>query len=365
MSSNWGKILRISIFGESHARATGVNIDGLPAGEHIDLGQIALQMSRRAPGQDQASTHRKEPDIPEILTGLSDEGFLTGAPLCAIIGNSSQHSRDYDNLRLKPRPGHADFPAFIKYNGHNDIRGGGHFSGRLTAAMVFAGAVCRQILERRGVVIAAHALEIASIRDKSFELSPDKDLLNRLNTEYFPVIDMESKEKMYGEIAEARSEGDSVGGIVECVTVGLPAGMGSPIFDGIENRIASIVFGIPAIKGIEFGAGFAAAGLKGSENNDQYRYELNNVRSVSNNAGGILGGISTGMPLLFKAAIKPTPSISKMQGTVDLFIGKNAELSVKGRHDPCIVPRAVPVIEAATAIALMDIWLEERGYQNG
>ncbi len=356
MSSTWGERIKISIFGGSHTQAIGVNIDGLPAGEEIVWEEVLAQMARRAPGQDPTATTRREADEPKVLCGLLD-GVTTGAPLCAIIENTSQRSKDYENLRRLPRPGHADYTAWLRYKGHNDIRGGGHFSGRLTAPLVFAGAVARQILARRGVVAASHVAVIAGAADTPFDpVDIPQGLLERLSREYFPVIDPAAREAMRGKIEEARMDRDSVGGVVECAVAGLPAGAGDPMFDGAENLFASLLFGIPAVKGVDFGAGFSAAYLRGSQNNDPFYYDENGmVRTRTNHAGGILGGITTGMPLVFQAAFKPTPSISKEQDTIDLPAGENGKLAITGRHDPCIVPRAAPVVEAAACIASLEL----------
>lgn len=356
MSSIWGERVRISIFGGSHTEAIGVNIDGLPAGEAVDLEQVMVQMARRAPGQDPTATTRKERDVPRVLCGLL-EGTLTGAPLCAIMENTSQRSGDYENLRILPRPGHADYTAYVKYNGHNDVRGGGHFSGRLTAPLVFAGAVARQLLERRGILVGSHVASIGEAADTPFHpVGVSPELLFRLSGEYFPVINPAAKERMRKEVEQARLQADSVGGVVECAVLGLPVGAGSPMFGGAENLIASLVFGIPAVKGLEFGAGFGASRLRGSENNDPMYYEEDGrVKARTNHAGGILGGITNGMPLLFRAAFKPTPSIGQEQDTVNLRTGENDKLVIKGRHDPCIVPRAAPVVEAAACLAVLEL----------
>lgn len=355
MSSTWGEKVKLSIFGESHGKAIGVVLDGLPAGEGIDLDAIALQMSRRAPGRDLTSTPRKESDLVQIVSGELN-GKTTGAPLCAMIENTNTKSGDYDNLKFVPRPGHSDYTAFLRYNGFNDVRGGGHFSGRLTAPLVFAGAVCRQILQRRGVLIGAHVCAIAGVNDAPFDpVAIPESLLLDLSSRYFSVINPEAERKMREQIEAARLAQNSVGGVIECAVIGVPGGIGDPMFGGIEPALASLLFGIPACKGVEFGAGFGAAQLCGSENNDAYYVDGDTVKTRTNHAGGILGGISTGMPILFRAAFKPTPSISLEQDSVDLIAKADAKLSVHGRHDPCIVPRAVPVVEAAAAIAFMNM----------
>lgn len=356
MSSIWGEKIKISIFGGSHTEAIGVTIDGLPAGEGVDMEAVLRQVARRAPGQDPTATQRKEPDTPKVLCGLLD-GVTTGAPLTAIVENTNQRSKDYSNLKTHPRPGHADYTAWVKYGGHNDVRGGGHFSGRLTAPLVFAGAVARQILERRGILVSSHITSIWRVGGGLIDqVDPDLELLRRLSTEYFPVADPRAKERMRRVIEGARRAGDSVGGTVECFIVGLPAGAGDPMFGGVENLISSLVFGIPAVKGIDFGAGFSSAWLRGSWNNDPfYCDDEGKVKTRTNRCGGILGGITNGMPVIFQVAFKPTPSIGREQDTVDLESGQNAKLTIHGRHDPCIVPRAAPVVEAAACIAALEL----------
>ncbi len=358
MSSTWGNKIKISVFGGSHTEAIGVNIEGLPAGEKIDMDEILVQMKRRAPGQDKTATARKEADEPHVLSGLLD-GVLTGAPLCAVIYNTNQRSKDYSNLKIRPRPGHSDYTAYLRYNASNDIRGGGHFSGRLTAPIVFAGALIRQLLEKKGIVIGAHAASIGGAKDVQFSLTDvNAEQLNSLNREYFSVISSDAKEKMYAAVESARIKEDSVGGIIECAAVGVPAGLGDPMFGGVENLISSSVFGVPAVKGIEFGAGFSVADMLGSENNDEFYYDENGIiKTRTNNCGGILGGITNGMPIVFRCAVKPTPSIGLEQNTVNLETHKNDKLIITGRHDPCIVPRAIPVIESAMAIALGELCL--------
>ncbi len=359
MSSTWGERIQISIFGGSHTAAIGVNIDGLPAGEPIDWEEILAQMARRAPGQDPTATRRKEPDQPRVLCGLLD-GVTTGAPLCAVIENTNQRSKDYEGLRINPRPGHADYTAYVKYGNHHDVRGGGHFSGRLTAPLVFAGAVARQILARRGILVASHVASIGEVEDLAFDpVSIPVELMKRLSGEYFPVIDPDRKAEMRAVIESARMDCDSVGGTVECVVTGLPVGAGNPMFDGAENVIASLCFGIPAMKGIEFGSGFGGSRRRGSQNNDPFYYdEEGQVKTRTNHAGGIQGGITNGMPLVFRAAFKPTASIAKEQDTVNLQTGENTKLVIHGRHDPCIVPRAAAAVEAAACVSVLELLAE-------
>ena len=353
MSSTYGENLKLSIFGQSHGAAIGMMLDGIPAGLPVDTDALQVFLNRRAPGQNGWSTPRKEADRPEFLSGILD-GFTCGAPIAAAIYNKNTRSGDYANLKDCPRPGHADLTAQIKYGGFQDAAGGGHFSGRLTAPLCIAGGLCKQWLEGMGIQVFAHIAAVAGISDTPFDpLAPDKDSVQP----EFPVINPDAGARMRDAISTARSDGDSVGGVVECAVTGLPAGLGEPMFGGVESRIAQIVYGVPAVKGVEFGAGFAAAGLRGSQNNDGYVIADGKIRTATNNAGGILGGITTGMPLIFRAALKPTPSISRPQQSVNLSTGEAQELTVKGRHDPCIVPRAVPVIEAAAAIAIFDMIL--------
>lgn len=354
MSSTYGENLKLSIFGQSHAPAIGMTLDGIPAGLTVDLEKLQQFLNRRAPGQNDFSTPRREEDRPEFLSGLLN-GFTCGAPLAAIIRNTNTRSGDYANLMDCPRPGHADYTAQVKYGGFQDAAGGGHFSGRLTAPLCIAGGLCKQWLEAKGIRIGAHIAAIAGIPDTPFD--PIKPQLSSVGAD-FPVLNPEAGARMRQAIADAKRDLDSVGGIIECAVTGLPAGLGEPMFGGVEGRIAQIVYGIPAVKGVEFGIGFEAANLRGSENNDDFRMEEGKVVTSTNHCGGILGGITNGMPLLFRAAIKPTPSISQAQQSVSLSRGENQELVVKGRHDPCIVPRAVPVVEAAAAIAIFDMLLQ-------
>ena len=357
MSSEFGHLLKVSVFGQSHGKAIGVNIDGLPAGETIDLDELNAFLDRRKTGKNALSTARKESDIPVFLSGL-ENGVTCGFPLCAVIENSDQHSSDYSELLDKPRPSHADYTARVKWGGHADMRGGGHFSGRLTAPLCVAGGIAKQILARRGVYVGAHLAAVGTEDDAPFPLRPTKELFDSIAAKPFPVLDDRAGERMQALILDARQNLDSVGGIIECAAIGLPAGLGDPMFDGIENRLAAALFGIPAVKGVEFGLGFGSSRLRGSENNDPFTVEKGQIVTETNRAGGILGGITTGMPVTLRAAIKPTPSISRPQRTVSLSAGEPAGLVVKGRHDPCIAHRAVPVVEAVTATVLLDLLLE-------
>ena len=359
MSSIIGNRLKVSIFGQSHAPAIGCVIDGLPAGEVIDTDILAAFLSRRAPGQNALTTARREADLPEIVSGAVD-GRTCGAPLCAVIRNTDTRSADYSDIADKPRPGHADYTAHIRYGGAHDVRGGGHFSGRLTAPLCIAGGIARQILARRGIFIGAHIDAIGGVHDDRFDpCLVSKVQFDALEDKSFCVINDGIGEVMQKQILDAKADGDSVGGIIECAVTGLPAGIGDPMFDGMENRLAKILFGVPAVKGVEFGDGFAAADLRGSTHNDPMEIDGDGVvRMTSNHAGGILGGITTGMPLLFRCAIKPTPTIAMAQNTISLSNEENATLAARGRHDPCIVVRAVPVIIAAAAIGILDAILD-------
>ena len=352
MSSTYGEKLKLSIFGQSHGPAIGMTLDGIPAGLKVDIEKLNAFLARRAPGQGAYSTTRKEADKPEFLAGIVN-GYTCGAPLAAVIHNTNTRSGDYANLFDQPRPGHADYTAQVKYHGFQDVAGGGHFSGRLTAPLCIAGGLCKQWLEEKGIHIGAHIVSIGNVQDKpaffNWVMPQLKDIC-----EDFPVLSPDAASEMQAAIAMAKSDGDSLGGIVECAVTGLPAGLGEPMFEGLESKIAQIVFGIPAVKGVDFGAGFAGAYMKGSQHNDAFAVENGKIVTLTNNAGGILGGITNGMPLIFQAAIKPTPSIAKLQQSISMTEMKETELVVSGRHDPCIVPRAVPVIEAAAAIAIFD-----------
>lgn len=353
MSSTYGENLKLSIFGQSHGPAIGMTLDGIPAGLSVDFEKLQAFLDRRAPGQNDHSTPRKEADKPEYLAGIVN-GFTCGAPIAAIIPNNNTRSVDYENLKDCPRPGHADYTAHIKYGGYQDVAGGGHFSGRLTAPLCIAGGLCKQWLEAKGIQIAAHIVQIAGTEGVHFDpLSPQIDAI----CDDFPVLSSSTSKETKAAIAAAKAQGDSVGGVIECAVVGLPAGLGDPMFGGMESRIAQIVYGIPAVKGVEFGNGFASSLSRGSQNNDEYAIKDGNVVTLTNHAGGILGGITTGMPIIFRVAIKPTPSISKPQKSISISMMENTIIDVKGRHDPCIVPRAVPVVEAAAAIAIFDTFL--------
>ncbi len=412
MSFAYGKNLKIQVFGQSHAAAIGVVMDGLPAGESVALADVAAFMARRAPGKNVLSTARREADAPEVLSGLVD-GHTVGAPLAALIRNTDTRSADYANLASGaaasptmetrcetaavepsaangaakaaapavqpagtesrsepvaqpaapvlriPRPAHSDYPAFVRYGGANDIRGGGAYSGRMTAPLCFAGGVALQLLARRGVHVYAHIASVGGVADAVPDAcAPDEIALEAVKTKAFPVLDDAAGEKMQALIAAAKENGDSVGGSIRCIVTGLPAGLGAHMFDGVENRISAAAFGIPGVRGIEFGSGFAGCEGYGSQQNDPYIMKNGAVRTAKNDAGGVLGGSTTGMPLVFRLALKPTPSIGQPQQSVDLAAGEPAQLAVKGRHDPCIVHRAVPVAEAVAAIAVLDLLLD-------
>ncbi|MBD7915768.1 chorismate synthase [Clostridium sp. Sa3CUN1] len=355
MSGVWGSNIKISIFGESHGNAIGINIDGLPSGFEIDMEKVQLEMERRAPGKNELSTARKEADLPEILSGFF-EGKTTGTPFCAIIRNSDTRSKDYSKTKDFMRPGHADYTGYERYNGFNDYRGGGHFSGRITAPLVFAGAICKQILENKGIFIGAHISSIKDINDEDFnEVNISKEELEGLRKMELPLINKSLEDKIRHTIMQAKYNGDSVGGTIECAVIGIDSGVGNPFFDSVESTLAHLMFSIPAIKGIEFGKGFDITKLYGSEANDEYYYDGDLVKTKTNNNGGVLGGISNGMPILFKVAVKPTASILKEQNTIDIKEKKDAKFRIEGRHDPCIVQRALPVVEAVTAIGILDL----------
>ena len=362
MSSSFGDAVRVTIFGQSHSEAIGCVVDGLPAGFPVDLDELQAFLERRAPGRSDTSTTRTEPDRPRILSGLAD-GRTCGAPLAAQIENTNTRSQDYANLRRKPRPGHADYPAFVRYRNYHDVAGGGHFSGRLTAPLCVAGGIAKQVLAQAlGVHVVAHVASLgpAGIADEPLDALRERpEQREAILANHLPCVSAHAADAMRKRILEAKDAMDSVGGVVECAAYGMPAGVGDPMFDGLENRIARVVFGIPAVKGVQFGVGFGAARLLGSQDNDPWRVEGDEVRPETNNAGGILGGISTGAPVVLSCVVKPTASIGQRQRSVDLAELADAELVVKGRHDPCIVPRAVPVVEAAVAFALLDALVSE------
>ena len=353
MSSTYGENLKLSIFGQSHGPAIGMTLDGIPAGLPVDPDKLQEFLNRRAPGQNDWSTPRREEDRPEFLGGVLD-GCTCGAPIAAIIRNKNTRSGDYENLKDCPRPGHADYTAQIKYGGFQDAAGGGHFSGRLTAPLCIAGGLCKQWLEEMGIRIGAHIFGIGDAGDDPFFwLEPEFDKVGQ----DFPVLNTAAGEEMRCIIANAKENGDSVGGLIQCAITGLPAGVGEPMFGGVESKIAQIVYGIPAVKGLWFGDGIKAFISRGSEFNDKYMMLDGKLVTQTNHNGGILGGITSGVPVIFQVAIKPTPSISLPQQSISLSKGENTTLEIKGRHDPCIVPRAVPVVEAAAAIAIYDLIL--------
>ena len=355
MSGMWGSKIKLSIFGESHGNAIGITIDGLPAGFSIDMDKIMMEMARRAPGKSSLSTPRKESDIPEILSGYF-EGKTTGTPLCAIIRNSNTKSKDYSKLKDVMRPGHADYTGAVRYKGFNDYRGGGHFSGRITAPLVFAGAICKQILEVKGIIVSAHINSIGKIKDCSFlESDISDELLNSFKEKELPLINTKLEDEMRQEILSARRSGDSIGGTIECAILGVSPGIGDPFFDSVESTLAHLMFSVPAVKGIEFGKGFDISKMRGSEANDEYYLENGNIKTKTNNNGGILGGITNGMPIIFNVAIKPTASIFKEQKAVNIITMEETTLCIEGRHDPCIVQRALPVIEAVAAIGITEL----------
>ncbi len=365
MSSSFGHALRVQIFGQSHSPAVGCVVEGLPAGIAIDLDRLQRFMDRRAPGRTPWSTPRKEADVPRIVSGLNADGRTCGTPLAAVIENTNTRSADYRGLARTPRPGHADFAAWAKWGDQHDIAGGGHFSARLTAPLCVAGGICLQALDEQGVSVAAHVAQVGDVFDERFDaldnspaaaahLAEQLERLGALDSAAFPVLDERAGQAMVDLIDRIRRDQDSVGGVVECVATGMPAGVGGPRYDGIQGAIARVVFGIPAVKGLEFGAGFGVAGMRGSQNNDPYEVRDGQPVPATNQAGGSLGGISTGAPVLFCMAVKPTPSIARPQRSVDLATVEAATLEVRGRHDPCVAARAVPIAEAAMAVALLD-----------
>ena len=354
MSNSLGSNYRVTIFGQSHSEMIGCVIEGVPAGVTPDMDFIRAFMARRAPGG-ALSTTRKEADEPRIVAGLNEFGRTCGAPLTMLIENTNQRSRDYDRLRDVPRPGHADYTAWVKFGGENDIRGGGQFSGRLTAPLCFAGALAMQLLREKGVRVRARVCRLAGIQDDPVDFAHPP--MDGLCEGPLPCVNPDAAARMAEAVEAARANQDSVGGIVECWAEGLPAGLGDPMFDGVENAVARALFGIPAVRGVEFGEGFAAADMTGSGHNDAFLIEGGRVVTDTNRHGGALGGITSGMPLVVRAAFKPTPSIARAQRSVSLSRGEGEALAIQGRHDPCVVPRAVPAVEAAVACALLDLML--------
>ncbi|MCJ7763768.1 MAG: chorismate synthase [Dehalococcoidales bacterium] len=351
MSNSLGKLFTITSFGESHGNLVGVIIDGCPAGLAINEGDIQREMDRRKPGASPLTTARKEEDRVEVLSGILDS-HTTGAPICLAVWNKDIDSSEYEKARFLPRPGQADYTACMKYGGFNDYRGGGRFSGRITAGFVMAGAVARKLLVVIGAEVLAHTVEIGGIAAQSREPG---EIRKTVDKNAVHCADPEAAQKMIAAIEEARKDGDSLGGVIEGIALGLPVGLGEPVFDAIDAELAKSLFAIPAVKGVEFGAGFKAAGKKGSENNDPFAMKDGRIITTSNNAGGVLGGISSGMPLVVRVAIKPTASIAREQSTVDIGKMTEARLAVKGRHDACIVPRAVVVVESMMAVTLCDL----------
>ena len=363
MSGMYGMNIKMAIYGESHGASIGLVIDGMPPGLKLDLEAIEKEMARRAPGKNQLSTQRKESDSFAIQSGFF-EGYTTGTPLCVVIKNGDQHSKDYSILKDKMRPGHADYAGFVRYQGFNDYRGGGHFSGRLTAPLVFIGAVAKQALAQEGMLVGAHILQIADIKEENFNpLGIDDKTVAELNAKEFAVLDDAIGEKMQAKIIEAKAELNSVGGVIETMVTHVPAGLGAPYFDSVESRLSHALFSVPAVKGVEFGDGFGISAITGAEANDALHYEDGKVVADTNHNGGITGGITNGMPVTFRVAIKPTPSISREQKTVSLAEQSDTTLTIVGRHDPCIVQRAVPVIEAVTAWTMWDLLIEAKKWK--
>ena len=360
MADTFGKLFKITLFGESHSKAIGVVLDGVPAGLKLDMEEVGREMARRAPGRNALSTPRKEADIPQIQSGFFN-GHTTGTPLCALIENTNTRSQDYEPDLL--RPSHADFTGKLRYDGYNDYRGGGHFSGRLTAPIVFAGAVAKQFLRQKNIRIAAHLERVKDICDERFNpCRIDETLVEKLPMRELPVLNETVIAPMQEAILAAKANGDSVGGVVECAVFGDVLGLGSPFFESVESRLSSMLFSVPAVKGVEFGTGFAISSMYGSEANDSFYLENGTVRTKTNHNGGINGGIANGMPIIFRAAVKPTPSIAAEQSTVDVVKMQECCMRVHGRHDPCIAHRAVYAIEAAAAVVMADMALEAETY---
>ena len=360
MKNTYGNNLTLQVFGGSHDPEIGMMLDGFPAGIKIDFDALLALMARRAPGRSSLTTPRREQDLPIFLEGLDEVGVTTGKAIRAVIRNENTRSSDYSFIYDTPRPGHADFAALRKYGNGVDLRGGGHFSGRLTAPLCIAGGLCLQYLKKKGIRIGAHIASIGDAFDTPFDpVSENPATFDALAQRPLPVISDEAGRQMTEIILAAKSEGDSVGGTVECMITGLPTGLGEHMFDGVEGRLSSALFAIPAVKGVEFGAGFAVGSMRGSENNDVFITDGTQVTTETNHCGGILGGMTNGMPIVFRIAVKPTPSIAREQRTVSLAKMENTTLKIKGRHDPCILPRVVPVTEAVAALAITDLLLDE------
>lgn len=360
MSSQMGNSLRFSLFGESHGAGVGVLIEGLPAGVCLDQEVIAAFLKRRSPGQRSGTSARVEADAYLLQSGVY-QGVTTGAPLVAFFPNNDVRSQDYEAYKRTPRPSHADYPTFLRFDGFSDLRGGGHFSARLTAPWCFAGALALQILAEKGIVIGSHIAQVGSLKDEGFDpVAVSAEQLRKLSQAALPLIQEEIRQPIVDAVSQAAAEGDSLGGMIEAAAVGFPGGLGNPIFENLESRLSYALFAIPGVRGVEFGCGFQAALMRGSEHNDAWVFQENQVKTKTNHHGGILGGISTGMPIIVRVAFKPTASIAKEQETVDLQEHKAATLQITGRHDPCITLRAAPVVEAAMALVLLDVWLEGR-----
>ncbi len=360
MANSYGKLFRISLFGESHSEAIGVVIDGMPSGIELDMNEIMFEMGRRAPGKDAFSTPRTESDVPQILSGVFN-GITTGTPICAVIKNTNTRSSDYHPEII--RPSHADYSGKLRYNGFNDYRGGGHFSGRLTAPIVFAGALAKQIIKKENIQIFSHIRNIGKVYDNEVDyVNPDVETLKNLKEKKLAFINNDKIKDAEEEILNAKGNADSIGGSIETVITGIRGGIGSPFFESVESRLASMLFSVPAVKALEFGIGKEFSEMLGSEANDSFVVEDGKISTKTNNNGGINGGITNGMPVVFSTTIKPTPSIGKEQETVNIETNENITARISGRHDPCIVQRAVPVIEAATAIVLLDLILEAKTY---
>lgn len=355
MSNSFGKIFTVSIFGESHSAGIGIVIDGVPAGFEIDMGEVKEALARRAPNKSRASTARKESDVPEILSGFID-GHATGTPLAAIIKNRDMRSSDYKTMETLMRPGHADYSGYKKYFGKNDIRGGGHFSGRITAPLVFAGNIAVQYLRVHGITIGSHISRLGGVEDDNFIDCSEKEFLTAQQSPLH-VLNRDIEKQIEEVISETARTTDSIGGVIETAICGVPAGIGEPFFDSIESEISHMMFSVPAVKAVEFGAGFKISDMKGSESNDSLRVVNKEVVFSTNNNGGINGGISNGAPIIFRVAVKPTSSISLKQETINIETMENDEIIVKGRHDVTIVPRAVEVVKSAAAIVMMDLFL--------